>query len=306
MILNSNKIFSIFVLLSACIFASGCRFRDLDNPHSELYRQNSKPTLFFIHPDTNEPMELTEANSPHRKYQHLIIVTHGWLSYRPWHWDMAMAIKERCDKKTWLCGYYDWQQKSKLPYPFYTTGFDRNVAGPVIGNLVTDNFEDIQHIHLIAHSTSVWMISEAAKIIANKTKASIHLTFLDAYIPLFWKEEDLADFSAISDVDCWVEHYLTNDFTLGLTGPTLTNAVNIDISKLDIGFNDHEFPKYWYHATITGRYPKYTRFKNKSVYNNSEKFQFGFCRSLEASKENYRANKTIAKPGTKVKISKPK
>ena len=74
--------------------------------------------------------------------------------------------------------------------------------------------KNLRHVHLIGHSAGSWLISEAARIIAKETNASIHLTFLDAYVPLSWQQEKLGDFSVDPNVPYWADHYFTRDITL--------------------------------------------------------------------------------------------
>ena len=49
--------------------------------------------------------------------------------------------------------------------------YARDTAGKMLAEQILKISKNPQHVHLIAHSSGCWAISEAAKIIAKKTNA---------------------------------------------------------------------------------------------------------------------------------------
>jgi hypothetical protein len=105
----------------------------------------------------------------------------------------------------------------------------------------------------------------------------VHLTFLDAYVPSFWKEGRLADVNTSADVNCWAEHYYTRDLTSHWTQRDLSHAHNVDLSSIDGVLRDHNFPWQWYYATISEQPAR-----SKGEPASSAETDYGFLRSLEA------------------------
>ncbi|HUW20290.1 MAG TPA: hypothetical protein VMW16_13410 [Sedimentisphaerales bacterium] len=213
----------------------------------------------------------------------LVVVTHGWIEKGRGGWpeDMTRQIHKRADPNLWLCGYFDWSEGAKTVSPTEAAKYARDIAGPKLAEEIIRTKGNWRHIHLLGHSCGCWVVSEAAKILAPKTKADWHLTFFDAYVPPSWKESSLGDVNAPADVNCWAEHYYTRDLTLGWTQQDLSFAHNVDITIIDGVFRNHNFPWQWYYATIGGRYPK-TGFtgKAKSVFI-ADGVEYGFARSRE-------------------------
>jgi hypothetical protein len=215
----------------------------------------------------------------------LVVATHGWIERGRGDWpeDMALAIQKRTDPNLWLCGYFDWSEGAITVNPTDAAEFARDVAGPQLAQQIIRTTSSWRHIHLIGHSCGGWVVSEAAKILARKTKADIHLTFLDAYVPPSWEESSLADINAPDDANCWAEHYYTRDYTLRSTQWDLTFAHNVDVTGVDYGLKDHNFPWQWYFATICGKYPKGNLLGNRKVVRNAKGIEYGFVRSRECS-----------------------
>lgn len=211
----------------------------------------------------------------------LVIVTHGWIekSRGEWPEDMAVEIERKVDSNSWLCGYFDWSDGAKTVNPTEAAEYARDIAGAKLAEQIVKLRDGWRHIHLLGHSCGCWAVSEAAKILAQKTKADIHLTFFDAYVPAFWDESSLGDVKTRVDVNCWAEHYYTRDLTLGWTQQDLSFAHNVDITNIDGVFRDHNFPWQWYYASITGSNFSGTR---KTV-GSAEKVEYGFARSREAT-----------------------
>jgi hypothetical protein len=212
----------------------------------------------------------------------LVVAVHGWIEKGGGDWpeDMALEVSKRVDSNLWLCAYFDWSEGAKTLHATKAAEYARDVAGPELAEQVIRLSSDWRHIHLIGHSSGCWVVSEAAKILARKTEADIHLTFLDAYVPAFWEESSLADVNA-ADANCWADHYYTRDYTLGWTQHNLSFAHNVDITSIDFGLKDHNFPWKWYRATISGSYPKGSSWVNRKPVSMVDGFEYGFARSLE-------------------------
>ncbi len=145
-----------------------------------------------------------------------------------------------------------------------------------------------EHIHLIGHSSGCWAVNTAAKIIAEKTNASIHITFLDAYVPPLWKEAELGEIQSKGPI--WIEHYYTRDFTLERTEVIIPRAHNVDISSIDSGVNEHKFPYRWYYATVAGKYRQQDPERDEKVVINLGGTDYGFARSREAGESNWQSS----------------
>ena len=223
-----------------------------------------------------------------------------------WPEDMAVAISNRVDSNDWLCGYFDWHKGAETINPTKAAKYARDVAGPKLAKEIIELNGDFEHIHLIGHSCGCWAVSEAAKILAGRTKADIHLTFFDAYVPLFWQESSLGDLQPAAGVKCWVDHYYTRDYTLGWTERDLSYAHNVDVTEIDQGLKDHKFPWKWYYATVTGKYPAGHFSDSRKLVSVADGVEYGFARSREASDTNS-WNRSLKLPiGNKaVKFKKP-
>jgi hypothetical protein len=233
--------------------------------------------LFFIGADSPVGNQLQKEN--------LVVVVHGWLDKGNGDWpeDMAKQIAKRVDCNHWDCGYFDWSKGADKINPTDAAEYGRDVAGPQLAAKILDKFRNTEHIHLIAHSSGCWVISEAAKILAVQTDADLHLTFLDCYVPTGWDESLLGNFPKNGKATFWAEHYFTCDYTLGWTQRQLKYAHNVDITNLDAAIKDHKFPWRWYYATIAGKFPK-------DIFSDGKEFRclvngviYGFDLSLEAA-----------------------
>jgi len=222
-----------------------------------------------------------------------VIVTHGWLDKGAdsWSADIATAISQRVDPNEWVCGFFDWAGGASVVTPVDSAKYARDVAGARLGRAVLELGAEFKHIHLIAHSAGCWAVNDAAKRIAEQTGAVIHLTFLDAYVPPFWKETDLGKIEKAG----WVEHYYTKDFTLAATHIDLSGAHNVDITDIDGFVKDHKFPYRWYYATVAGSYRPADRERGQKVITNNKGLSYGFDRSLEAGRRNWQESLTLAK-----------
>ncbi|MBL7107403.1 MAG: hypothetical protein ISS77_07340, partial [Phycisphaerae bacterium] len=186
--------------------------------------------------------------------------------------------------------------------PIDAVKYARDIAAPRLAKAVL-KLGEFEHIHLIAHSAGCWAIGNAAKIIATDTKAQIHLTFLDAYVPPGWTESDLGN---IKNQNTWAEHYYTKDMTLSSTQKNLTHAHNIDITKIDPCIKEHEFPYRWYYATIAGEYRNSDWESGDKVLTSHDGLDYGFARSAEAGQKNWQKSLTLQKGNQALKLTKPR
>jgi len=230
----------------------------------------------------------------------LVIVTHGWIERARGDWpeDMAVAISEKTDPNLWLVGYFDWQKGARTINPADAAKFARDTAGAGLADQILSLDLELKHIHLLGHSSGVWLVSEAAKVLARKTDADIHLTFFDAYIPSGWDERQLGSIDVRNGIRFWADHYYTRDYTLGWTEYDLTFAHNVDITQIDQHIKDHNFPWKWYYATITGMYPKGHFLDDGKFTCKSGDIEYGFARSKAAGLSSWQDSLRLA-PGNK-------
>jgi len=214
----------------------------------------------------------------------LVVVVHGWIEKGRGDWpeDMAVAIQQKVNTEIWLCGYFDWAKGAASLNPTDAVTYAADIAGPALAEQILALDADLQHIHFIAHSSGCWAASAAAKILAKKTGTNIHLTFLDAYVPHNWQENSLGDIDMDAGKKYWADHYYTRDYTLDWTQYDLTFAHNVDVTDIDQGIKDHNFPWQWYYATITGKYPIGHFLDNRKLLWDADGTAYGFARSKEA------------------------
>lgn len=293
-----------------------------DAPGNEQeVKSGSEPVLYLCRADSNS-MEMvaadaniiseailqksTDGNSPGPDELNLVVATHGWYEPTPWPRELVLAMKNKVNSSEWFLGWFDWRSRSKVINPADAARFARDSAGLLLGEEIVRLSTEWRHVHLIGHSSGAWLINEAAKVIASQTDASIHLTFLDAYIPLFWEQSRLGDFGSDPNTAYWADHYIIHDITLTATGPRLTNAHNVDITAADPDIPDHDFVRHWYHATVIGSYAQGDEYQGKELFNAAGKIEYGFARSLEAGEENFKVSAGLRHGNKPVKIKKPK
>lgn len=263
------------------------------------------PTLYITSSEPNNAMvRAEEVNLPRTDGLNIVIATHGWIEREPWPEDLALAIRNRVDANEWLCGWFDWHNEARVINPRDAAQYARDKAGAMLAEQILKLSKNPKHMHLIGHSAGSWAISEAAKIIARQTNASIHLTFLDAYVPLGWDANELGNITAGPNTVYWADHYLTQDITLKVTGHFLKHAHNVDIGDITPGIKDHRFPFHWYPATVHGDYPQNDKYAEKKLYFKSGGIGYGFARSLEAGKDNWRESLKLPMGNVAVKMEK--
>ena len=291
------------LLLTVLSIAISCAIRAAKSSSNER-EENQQPTLYITSPDNNSTeMHIAEPDLVVNKTC-LVIATHGWIERTLWPRDLALAIKEKVDSGKWICGWYDWRHQANRINPTDAAEYGRNIAGLILGKEIVGLSKDWRHIHLIGHSAGAWVINEAAKIIAEETNATIHLTFLDAYVPTFWHEDELGYITSDPNVLCWAEHYFTRDITLGVTEKLLVHAHNVDLTDVTPGINDHKFPWHWYLATVNGKYAEEQRYEGKELFYRAGTIEYGFARSLEAGTDNWKTSTTLKMESDVVKIQK--
>jgi hypothetical protein len=318
---RKNRRTQVVLFAAAAVVISRLALRAADAPGSEQKtKSNSEPVLYLCRADSNSTemvaadaniipeailRKSTDGNSPGPEGLNLVVATHGWFEPTPWPRELVLAMKSRVNSSEWFLGWFDWRSRSKVINPADAAKFARDIAGPLLGEQIAEISTEWRHVHLIGHSCGAWLINEAAKVIASRTDASIHLTFLDAYIPLFWKKDTLGDFGSDPNTPYWADHYIIHDITLTATGPRLKNAHNVDITAADADIPDHDFVRHWYRATVIGGYAQGDQYQGRELFNAAAKIEYGFARSLEAGEENFKASAGLKHGNKPVKIKKP-
>lgn len=289
------------LLLAVLSIAISCAIEAAKSSSDER-EENLQPRVYIAAPDSNSTEMLIAEPNLVTDETHLVIATHGWIERTLWPRDLALAIKSKVDSRRWICGWYDWRRQAKRINPTDAAEFGKDIAGPMLGKEIIRLSKEWRHIHLIGHSAGAWVINEAAKIIAEETDATIHLTFLDAYVPPLWNEDELGCIASDPNILCWAEHYFTRDITLAVTGKLLEHAHNVDLTNVTPGINDHKFPWHWYCATVTGQYAAGQRYEGRKLFYRAETIEYGFARSLEAGADNWKAGTTLEIGSQAVKI----
>ena len=259
-------------------------------------RKSPEPTLYCVE----------EANLPRSDGIKIIVATHGWIEYEQWPVKLASAIRNKVDANEWRCAWFDWRAKAKVINPRNAAQYAREKAGPLLAQQILKISKNPKHVHLIGHSAGSWAISEAAKIIAKKTQADIHLTFLDAYVPLGWDVNELGNIAIEPNRIYWADHYLTQDITLKVTDCRLFHAHNVDIGDITPGLKDHRFPFHWYIATVPGKYPAKGKYTGDKLFCTSGDIEYGFARSLEAGSKNWEKSLKLPMGNQPMELEKPK
>ncbi len=268
------------------------------------------PAIFFIMcfcawaADTKPALHIIGDDPNQSQCSKIAVVTHGWIEQSPWPADLASAIREKTDPNEWLCGWFDWHNQARVINPRNAAQYAHDTAGKILAEEILKSSKNPKHVHLIGHSAGSWVISEAAKIISKQTDANIHLTFLDAYVPLGWDPNELGNIAERPSIIYWSDHYLTQDITLKVTGSFLKHSHNIDIGDITPGIKDHRFPFHWYPATVLGEYSPKGIYAAKTLFCKSGDIEYGFARSLEAGKTNWEQSLKLKMGNVAVKIEK--
>lgn len=256
--------------------------------------------------DSHRGLQLITTKAKAPRHTGLVVVTHGWIEkgHGKWPQDMAEAISSRVDPNQWACGYFDWSKGARTINPADAAEYARDMGGAALAGQILKLDGDLKHIHLIGHSSGCWAISEAAKILALQTKADIHLTFFDAYVPTSLSADSLADVNVPSNVNFWADSYYTRDYTAEVTGQDLVHAHNVDVTDIDQLIKDHNFPWKWYYATITGSFPKHSFMDDKKLVTDADGITYGFSRSREADPNGWQQSLKLETGKAAVKLMK--
>lgn len=241
------------------------------------------------------------------KQTKLVIFTHGWFDMKGWPKDVAASLHKKLPDDTWVTGWLDWRADTTKVFPTEVAYHGKFKTGPILGDELLRLTKDYEHVHLIAHSCGTWVINEAAKKIAKQTSANIHLTFLDAFVPVLWDTTELGKIDVNGDAILWADHYLNRDVnTLSLTELTLKNAHNVDITEADPDIYDHDFVWNWYWATIETSFDANSQYAGSPLYQTAGKNVYGHPRSLEAGQYRWPENLNFKHGNKPVQIDAPK
>lgn len=235
-----------------------------------------------------------------------VFIVHGWLDKagNDWPETMAQAVRQKTEPNEWICGFFDWSGGSAVITSIHAARYARDIGGPRLAAAILKLSASIRHIHLIGHSAGSWVIDSAAKcIVKEHPETSVHLTFLDAYVPQNWDPNQLGDVNSAGGI--WAEHYYTRDITYVVTQNDLIHAYNVDITAIDPLIAEHEFPYRWYLATITGSYGRWDE-KVYEVAKDYNGIEYGFARSLEAGQANWEKNRSLPSGKAELKLEKKK
>jgi len=254
------------------------------NSALEYMYRDSEPSLQVANTDADGEVVFTSVNNlsnNRAKRTHIVVVTHGWFEELNWPADTAAAIYKKTDSKKWLCGWLNWRGKAAQLNPTDAARYGRDQCGAKLARAILHYNNKPEHIHLIGHSAGCWAVAQAAAILGEKTDASIHLTYLDAYVPLFWKAQRLTDMTD-GGKRYFAEHYFTRDITLATTEVVLPGVCNVDITDADPDLPDHKFAWNWYLATVMSDYDPQGKYAGKALNRTADGLELGYAMSLEA------------------------
>jgi hypothetical protein len=268
-------------------------------------RAADQPVFYLVETDAGTPSFSVPTTQTVCAEPNLVVITHGWYERQPWPGWTAKAIAQRVDRRAWRCAWYDWRPQARHWRPSRAATLGRDIVGPQLGRRIVSLSRNWQHVHLIGHSAGAWVVNAAAEIIAGDTKADIHITFLDAYVPDGWNEQMLGKVAGQSPPRCWAEHYFTRD-PLNLTENVLTHAHNVDITAVNPGFKGHHFPWHWYHATVTGNYTTNARLAREPIFCETNGALYGLARAREKDERAWKETLTLNLGNKPIRIRRPR
>ncbi|MCH8042807.1 MAG: hypothetical protein IID44_03725 [Planctomycetes bacterium] len=182
--------------------------------------------------------------------RNLVIITHGRNTdlekFNGWVRGMESAIEghigERGEQNDWAVVAYNWTDDSHGLY-YKNARAHGEALGAQLANL------DYDHIHFVGHSAGARLITAAAeKVQLLSASTSIHLTYLDAFVP----RGDRPWYGRVAKNAAWAEHYFNRDIVPS-TQTKLRQVYNVDITGLVKPDNveDHSWPRVFYSNTIT-------------------------------------------------------
>ncbi len=206
--------------------------------------------------------------SPLPTERNLLFITHGCCTSPTDYQATWQPLKPALDAilgQQWHVWVFDWSRS-----PTYEAGDALNKAldlGESLGSAI--NWENYDHVHLVAHSAGSAMISILARHAQDADGPIIHTTFLDAYAGVGGLGHT-GDVLALTDVYGLNAHWADQYFSLenlgfgacgGTGSPTqrvLPNAFNVDVSALDPQWNPpncrstHTWPRCFYRHSADG------------------------------------------------------
>ena len=268
-------------------------------------KPQDKPTLYVV---TNEPnhqiVKADEVNLPRPDGLNIVIATHGWIEREQWPKNLAFDIRDKVDSNEWVCGWFDWRNEARVVNPRDAAQFRTRYSRQNAGGADSENIEQPAARSFNRSFLRLLGNQRSGQNHRPKDKREIHLTFLDAYVPLGWDANSLGDIPAEPNKIYWADHYLTDDITGNVTYCRLAHAHNVDIGDITPGLKDHRFPFHWYPATVIGKYDPNDKYAGKKLYYKSGNLEYGFARSLEAGKANWEKSLKLVMGNEIIKIKK--
>ncbi len=219
-----------------------------------------------------------------RSKDNIVVITHGWVDNAcdSWPAKTAEEIRARVSGSDWAVVIFDWRGGGAVVNPIDAAKYARDIGGYRLAKSLEEIFPNIKHIHLIGHSAGAWVVDSAIReLAANKEDLSVHITFLDAFIPMGWDNFEIGSIKNVKQI--WVEQYYNRDYTLDSTERKIACALNVDLTNIEPGIKEHKFSFRWYWATIVGHYGLDNREIDKPLIYSKNGVDYGFARSKEFS-----------------------
>lgn len=211
------------------------------NPSGKYHAFLLNPLPLWRRLIETKPVQPTYSEPPKKETskKNLVVVTHGWQpAFLPvdisWVDTMTNAISKYLLNQgltDWQVHAHRWVEKAHTKNPKKAL-LQAKEEGISLGRSIAG--QEFGHIHLIAHSAGGGLIQAASETIkATRSDIIIHLSFLDPFVGLNYKERENYGKGAN-----WVDSYFSRDvetsggvfpFTEGI----LTHSYNIDVSWLD-------------------------------------------------------------------------
>lgn len=183
-----------------------------------------------IAPPPQTRINPTAVLTPGKK--NLVVITHGANTTSTsfsWVTDMAAAIQTRIntrpDAADWQVVAYDWSALSQVGSNPFAALETAKKLGDAEGSQIANN--NYQQVHLIAHSAGAGLIENIAKQIKAVPSGTtvVQETLLDPFAPF-------GNSGLYGSRANWADQYFTSN-DLVWTGALLTNAHNVDVTKLN-------------------------------------------------------------------------
>ncbi len=241
-----------------------------------------------------------------RSKDNIVVITHGWVDNAcdSWPAKIAEEIYSRVESKDWAVVIFDWRHAAAVANPIDAAKYARDIGGYRLAKSLERLFCNTKHIHFIGHSAGVWVVDSAiSSLKTDRGNLSIHITFLDAFIPMGWDNFKIASIDDLKQI--WVEQYYNRDYTLTTTEQKIACALNIDLTNIEPGVKEHKFPFRWYWATIVGHYGLDNREINKTLIYSKNGIDYGFARSREFSEQAWQESLLLGRGNIELKDKTP-